>query len=157
MDVLLTLCEDRLFRWVWTDELLDEWEAVIVREHQRTLASARSVTDAVRTHFAAGRIDRSVRIPTSGHRRHLTRSRRPRTCGLPRSSSFTFGAWDAGFGPSNPRLDDDEAVGLRRVSPLGAGTPVLGPQTRGSTMTRLWVCVEFHLWGLVGTAVSAGP
>jgi predicted nucleic acid-binding protein len=57
MDVLLTLSEDRLLQWVWTDELLDEWETVIVREHQRTPASARSVTDAVRTYFAAGRID----------------------------------------------------------------------------------------------------
>ncbi|GAB3198054.1 hypothetical protein GCM10027062_11340 [Nocardioides hungaricus] len=36
MDVLLTLSEDFLFTWVWTDELLDEWEEVIVREGQRT-------------------------------------------------------------------------------------------------------------------------
>jgi len=30
MDVLLTLSENLLFTWVWTDELLDEWERVIV-------------------------------------------------------------------------------------------------------------------------------
>jgi predicted nucleic acid-binding protein len=57
MDVLLTLSEDRLFDWVWTDELLDEWERVIVREKHRTPASARSVTDAVQHWFATSRID----------------------------------------------------------------------------------------------------
>ncbi len=56
MDVLLTLSEDFLFAWVWTDELLDEWEHVIVREGVRTPDSARSVTDAVRTHFGRYRI-----------------------------------------------------------------------------------------------------
>lgn len=52
MDVLLTLSEDRLFDWMWTDELLDEWERVIVRERHRTPEPARSVTNAVRTWFA---------------------------------------------------------------------------------------------------------
>jgi len=57
MDVLLTMCEDFLFTWVWTDELLDEWEQVIVRESVRTPESARSVTDAVRIYFGRYRID----------------------------------------------------------------------------------------------------
>lgn len=57
MDVLLTLAEDFLFTWVWTDELLDEWEDVIVREGQRTSESAASVAAAVRTHFGRYRID----------------------------------------------------------------------------------------------------
>lgn len=57
MDLLLTLSEDLLFTWVWTDELLDEWERVIVREGRRTQTSARSVTEAVRTHFGRYRID----------------------------------------------------------------------------------------------------
>lgn len=56
MDVLLTLSEDFLFTWVWTDELLDEWEQVIVREGVRSPESARSVTDAVRAHFGHHRI-----------------------------------------------------------------------------------------------------
>lgn len=56
MDVLLTLSEDVLFIWVWTDELLDEWEQVIVSEGVRTPESARSVTDAVHTHFDRYRI-----------------------------------------------------------------------------------------------------
>lgn len=60
MDVLLTMSEDFLFSWVWTDELLDEWEAVIVREGVRTPDSARSVTNAVRTHFGRYRIDRRL-------------------------------------------------------------------------------------------------
>lgn len=57
MDILLTLSEDRLFDWMWTDELLDEWERVIVREKHRTPESARSVTNAVRRWFVSTRID----------------------------------------------------------------------------------------------------
>lgn len=60
MDVLLTLSEDFLFTWVWTDELLDEWEEVIVREGKRTPESAASVAGAVRTHFSGYRIDPAV-------------------------------------------------------------------------------------------------
>lgn len=56
MDVLLTLSEDFLFTWVWTEELLEEWEQVIAREGVRTPESARSVTDAVRAHFGRYRI-----------------------------------------------------------------------------------------------------
>lgn len=57
MDVLLTGAEDFLFTWVWTDEVLDEWTEVIVREGQRTPESAASVAAAVRTHFGRYRID----------------------------------------------------------------------------------------------------
>lgn len=57
MDVLLTLSEDLLFTWVWTDEVLDEWEQVIVREGQRTPESAASVSAAVRAHFGKYQID----------------------------------------------------------------------------------------------------
>lgn len=60
MDVLLTLSEDFLFTWVWTDELLEEWEEVIVREGKRTPESAASVAAAVRTHFGRSRIDPAV-------------------------------------------------------------------------------------------------
>lgn len=60
MDVLLTLSEDFVFTWVWTDELLEEWEGVIVREGQRTPESAASVAAAVRTHFGRYRIDPAV-------------------------------------------------------------------------------------------------
>jgi predicted nucleic acid-binding protein len=57
MDVLLTMSEDLLLTWVRTDELLDEWERVIVEGGLRTSGSARSVTDAVRKSFARSRID----------------------------------------------------------------------------------------------------
>lgn len=57
MDVLLTLSEDFLFTWVWTDEVLDEWQHVIVREGQRTPESAASVAAAVRRHLGRYRID----------------------------------------------------------------------------------------------------
>jgi hypothetical protein len=57
MDVLLTLTENRLFIWRWSEELLDEWEEVIVREGQRSPQSAHSVTTAIRTFFSHRRID----------------------------------------------------------------------------------------------------
>lgn len=57
MDVLLSMAENFLFTWVWTDELLDEWERVIVEDQQRTAESARSVTDAVRSWFEDSRLD----------------------------------------------------------------------------------------------------
>ena len=57
MDVLLALAEDLIVDFVWSEELLDEWERVIVREGRRSPESARSVTSAVREHFASGRID----------------------------------------------------------------------------------------------------
>jgi hypothetical protein len=57
MDVLLTMSEELLFTWVWTDELLEEWERVIVEGGVRTRESARSVTNALRAGFASSRID----------------------------------------------------------------------------------------------------
>lgn len=57
MDILLTMAEDFLFTWVWTDELLAEWEEVIVREGSRTPASAASVVSVVRTYFGRYRLD----------------------------------------------------------------------------------------------------
>lgn len=56
MDVLLTLSEDRLLDWVWTDELLDEWERVVVRERHRSEDSARRIVEAVREGFASTRL-----------------------------------------------------------------------------------------------------
>lgn len=57
MDLLLALTENSIHEVVWTDELLDEWEHVIVREHARSPASAASVTNAIREWFADSRID----------------------------------------------------------------------------------------------------
>jgi hypothetical protein len=57
MDVLLALAEDLIIDFVWSDELLDEWERVIVREGKRSPESARSVTAAIRSYFTSGRID----------------------------------------------------------------------------------------------------
>lgn len=56
MDTLLTLAEERVFTWVWTDELLAEWETVIVREGRRTPDTAASVAQAVRRAFGRGRL-----------------------------------------------------------------------------------------------------
>jgi len=66
MDVMLGLSEDLLFTWVWTDELLEEWEHVIVEHGQRSPSSAASVTKAVRTYFGA------YRIPTDIYQHRVT-------------------------------------------------------------------------------------
>ena len=60
MDLLLALTEDAVHQVLWTDDLLDEWERVIVRERRRTPETAASVTSAIREFFADGRIDRST-------------------------------------------------------------------------------------------------
>jgi hypothetical protein len=86
MDVLLTLSEDLLFTWVWTDELLDEWQEVIVREGKRTPESAASVAAAVRTHFGRSHIlPRSIatRSPT------ISRPTPPTAYTPPRRSTVT--------------------------------------------------------------------
>ncbi len=57
MDLILTLAEDQLFEFVWSEELLDEWERVIVEKGKRTKESAQSVAATVRESFKDGRID----------------------------------------------------------------------------------------------------
>ena len=57
MDTLLTLAEERVITWVWTDELLAEWEEAIVREGQRTAETAASIVRAVRSAFGRGRLE----------------------------------------------------------------------------------------------------
>ncbi|MDA8283211.1 MAG: PIN domain-containing protein, partial [Actinomycetota bacterium] len=57
MDLVLSLAEDLLIDFVWTDELLDEWERVIVREGKRTPETARSVSAAIRRFFVTTQID----------------------------------------------------------------------------------------------------
>ncbi len=46
--------------FLWRDELLYEWERVIVREGKRSPQTARSVSDAVRRFFVTTRIDPAV-------------------------------------------------------------------------------------------------
>ncbi|MGH3263940.1 MAG: PIN domain-containing protein [Trebonia sp.] len=57
MDLVLSLAEDRLLDFVWTEELLNEWERVIVREQKRSPQTAASVSATVREFFAPTRID----------------------------------------------------------------------------------------------------
>jgi len=66
MDLVLSLAADLLLDFVWTDELLAEWERVIVREGKRTPQTAQSVSAAVRRHFITTRIDPAV------YREHAT-------------------------------------------------------------------------------------
>lgn len=76
MDVLLSLSEDFLFAWVWTDEVLDEWEEVIVRDGQRNPESA-ALGAWVSTHPLRPAPHRSGPLPGQDHRRPLARSGRP--------------------------------------------------------------------------------
>lgn len=57
MDLFLALTENHVHEVLWTDELLDEWERVITRNHKRSRASAAAITDAVRDWFPELRID----------------------------------------------------------------------------------------------------
>ena len=57
MDLVLSLAEDLLIDFVWTDELLEEWERVIVREGRRSPETARSVSEAVRRFLRSTRIE----------------------------------------------------------------------------------------------------
>ncbi len=57
MDLLLALSEGSVHTVIWTDVLLDEWERVIVRQHQRSVATAASVTAAIREFFADSKIE----------------------------------------------------------------------------------------------------
>ena len=57
MDLVLSLAEDLLLDFMWSDELLAEWEQVIVREGKRTPEAARSVSEAIRRFFVTTRID----------------------------------------------------------------------------------------------------
>ncbi len=67
VDTLLTLAEERIFSWVWTDELIDElideWERVIVREQRRSADSAAAIVRVVRTFFANERLEPSKYLP----------------------------------------------------------------------------------------------
>jgi hypothetical protein len=63
MDTLLTLAEELVFTWVWTDELLEEWERVIVREKRRSADSAAAIVKVVRTFFVNERLEPSKYLP----------------------------------------------------------------------------------------------
>lgn len=79
MDLLLTLAEQFVFTWVWTEELVDEWERVIVETKHRTPESAKSVSNAVRAYFESGLIEADTYVnditddlsPDRGDRAHV--------------------------------------------------------------------------------------
>ena len=59
MDLLLGMAEDGIHEFIWSGDLLDEWERVIVSSMQRSAQSAASITAAIREFFADGEIPRS--------------------------------------------------------------------------------------------------
>src|SRR6202034_1644039 len=62
MDLMLALSEDGIHDVMWTDDLLDEWERVIVRRARRSAEAAAAITAAIREFFA------DTRIPTETYR-----------------------------------------------------------------------------------------
>ena len=62
MDLLLGLDEDGFHRIVWSNDLLAEWERVIVREDQRTADSASSIVATIRDFFADGEIPTALYV-----------------------------------------------------------------------------------------------
>ncbi len=58
MDLLLALSEDGVHEVIWTDDLLDEWERVIVGKHKRSPESAAQITAVVREFFKDSKVER---------------------------------------------------------------------------------------------------
>lgn len=58
MDLMLTLAEDSIHEFLWSDDLLAEWEWVIVHKGQRSPESAARLTSQIRSFFAEGHIPR---------------------------------------------------------------------------------------------------
>jgi excisionase family DNA binding protein len=52
MDLMLALTEDGIHDVMWSDDLLDEWERVIVRERHRSPDAAAAITTTIRQFFA---------------------------------------------------------------------------------------------------------
>jgi excisionase family DNA binding protein len=52
MDLMLALTEDGIHDVMWSDDLLNEWERVIVREHHRSPDAAAAISATIRQFFA---------------------------------------------------------------------------------------------------------
>src|SRR6266566_178543 len=62
MDLMLALSEDGIHDVMWTDDLLDEWERVIVRRGRRSPDAAAAITTAIREFFS------DTQIPAESYR-----------------------------------------------------------------------------------------
>jgi excisionase family DNA binding protein len=62
MDLMLALTEDGIHDVMWTDDLLDEWERVIVRRDRRSPDAASAITATIREFFA------DTQIPAESYR-----------------------------------------------------------------------------------------
>ncbi len=56
MDLLLGMAEDGIHNFIWSNDLLDEWQRVIVENNQRSAKSAASIVAAIREFFDDGEI-----------------------------------------------------------------------------------------------------
>jgi predicted nucleic acid-binding protein len=63
MDLMLALTENGIHDVMWSDDLLDEWERVIVRERHRSPDAAAAITATIRQFFA------DTLIPAESYRR----------------------------------------------------------------------------------------
>jgi hypothetical protein len=62
VDLMLALTEDGIHDVMWSDDLLDEWERVIVRERHRSPDADAAITATIRKFFA------DTRIPAKSYR-----------------------------------------------------------------------------------------
>jgi hypothetical protein len=68
MDLMPALSEDGVHDVMWTDDLLDKWERVIVRENRRSPDAAAAITAAIREFFS------DTQIPVENSNTSLQRS-----------------------------------------------------------------------------------
>jgi hypothetical protein len=61
---MLALTEDGIHDVMWSDDLLDEWERVIVRERRRSPDAAAAIAATIRPFFADTRIRFASVIPS---------------------------------------------------------------------------------------------
>src|SRR5262245_25329764 len=69
MDTMLTLAEDGVHEFLWSEALLAEWERVIVREQARSPAAAAKLASIIREYFAEGYISEARYVDRSEERR----------------------------------------------------------------------------------------
>lgn len=115
MDLFLALTENTVHQVLWTDELLEEWERVIVREHQRSAASAASVAQAIREFFP------DCRIPLETYRDRIASMPGPDPDDHPHSAAAIAAGVNA--------LVTADVSGFPRDELAGLGVRVVDPDT----------------------------
>lgn len=113
MDLLLALTEDTVHTMLWTERLLGEWERVIVREQQRSSASAQAITSAIRECFADSRVPEDDYASLTGMMPGADPDDRHHMAAALKGRASAIVTWNLGDFPSEPLA----SLGLRVVDP----------------------------------------